>query len=362
MKAIIALEDGTVFHGRSFTGGGEARGEIVFNTGMTGYQELITDPSYKGQIVTMTYPLIGNYGVNPHDVESGAIQVEAFVMREYEDDYSNWRATASLKNYLVKNKILGIDQVDTRAITRHIRLVGAMKAFVSTEVADIAALIKKAQQTPSLSDQNLVKQVTCPAPYVWQDPEGQATSDGFKVAVLDCGLKINQLRLLSNRGCKCHVFPCWATADEILAAKPDGFFISNGPGDPSILTDIVATVKALLDKLPIFGICLGHQILGQAFGGRTYKLKFGHRGENQPVKNLDTGKVEITSQNHGYAVDAESLPSDVKVTHINLNDNTVEGMRHLKLPVFSVQHHPENAPGPHDAEYLFDLFIKAMKK
>lgn len=362
MKAIIALEDGTVFHGRSFTGEGEARGEIVFNTGMTGYQELITDPSYKGQIVTMTYPLIGNYGVNAHDVESGAIQVEAFVMREYEDDYSNWRATASLKDYLVKNKILGIDQVDTRAITRHIRLVGAMKAFISTEEADIAALVKKAQQTPSLSDRNLVKQVTCPAPYVWQDPEGQAPSDGFKVAVLDCGLKINQLRLLSKRGCKCHVFPCWATADEILAAKPDGFFISNGPGDPAILIEIVATVKQLLDKLPVFGICLGHQILGQAFGGRTYKLKFGHRGENQPVKNLETGKVEITSQNHGYAVDAESLPSDVKVTHINLNDNTVEGMRHLKLPVFSVQHHPENAPGPHDAEYLFGLFIEAMKK
>ncbi len=361
MKAIIALEDGTVFHGHSFTGSGEASGEIVFNTGMTGYQELITDPSYKGQIVTMTYPLIGNYGINAEDVESGAIQVEAFVMREYEDDYSNWRATATLKDYLLKNRILGIDQVDTRAITRHIRLAGAMKAYLSTDKTNIETLVRKARQIPSLSDRNLVKQVSCPAPYVWSDPD-QPGEAGFKVAVLDCGLKINQLRLLSKRGCKCHVFPCWTTADEILASNPDGFFISNGPGDPAILTDIVETVTKLLDKLPIFGICLGHQILGQAFGGKTYKLKFGHRGENQPVKNLETGKVEITSQNHGYAVDPESLPPEVKITHINLNDNTVEGMRHLNLPVFSVQHHPENAPGPHDSEYLFDLFIEAMKK
>jgi carbamoyl-phosphate synthase small subunit len=373
MKALIALEDGRIFEGRSFTGPGESTGEIVFNTSMTGYQEILTDPSYKGQMVTMTYPLIGNYGATPEDDESLGVHVEGFVVREYQQEYSNWRAREGLRDYLMRHRVLGLDEVDTRALTRHIRLAGAMKAVMSTEDPDPDSLVNKARKSPGLVGRDLVKEVTCPSAYVWnQDRSGAAASDpkaapdvrheafGYRVAVLDCGLKFNQLRLLSARKCECLVFPCHTSARELLALEPDGIFLSNGPGDPAALSGIVDTVRDLLGKRPIFGICLGHQVLAQALGGRTFKLKFGHRGGNQPVKDLETGKVEITSQNHGFSVDENSLPSDVEITHINLNDRTVEGIRHRHMPAFSVQYHPENAPGPHDAEYLFDRFVSMM--
>jgi carbamoyl-phosphate synthase small subunit len=373
MKALIALEDGRIFEGRSFTGPGESTGEIVFNTSMTGYQEILTDPSYKGQMVTMTYPLIGNYGATPEDDESLGVHVEGFVVREYQQEYSNWRAREGLRDYLMRHRVLGLDEVDTRALTRHIRLAGAMKAVMSTEDPDPDSLVNKARKSPGLVGRDLVKEVTCPSAYVWnQDRAGAAASDlkaapdlrreafGYRVAVLDCGLKFNQLRLLSARKCECLVFPCHTSARELLALEPDGIFLSNGPGDPAALSGIVDTVRDLLGKRPIFGICLGHQVLAQALGGRTFKLKFGHRGGNQPVKDLETGKVEITSQNHGFSVDENSLPSDVEITHINLNDRTVEGIRHRHMPAFSVQYHPENAPGPHDAEYLFDRFVSMM--
>lgn len=377
MKALIALEDGRTFEGRSFTGRGETAGEIVFNTSMTGYQEILTDPSYKGQIVTMTYPLIGNYGVNEEDLESGSIHVEGLVVREHEEAYSNWRASGSLADFLKKHDILGVDQVDTRALTRHIRLAGAMKAVISTDDTDPQSLIEKARRFPDLVGRDLVKEVTCPRSYAWtagkptldratvsaQGEERSAHAPAeYRVAVLDCGLKFNQLRLLEARGCECRIFPATAPLAEILACQPDGIFVSNGPGDPAALADVIETVRNLLSQRPLFGICLGHQLLSLALGGRTYKLKFGHRGGNQPVKDLETGRVEITAQNHGFAVDAESLPADVKVTHINLNDQTVEGIRHTRIPAFSVQYHPENAPGPHDAEYLFDRFVDLMEE
>jgi len=367
MKAVIAFEDGRTFEGESFTGPGEVAGEMVFNTGMTGYQEILTDPSYKGQMVTMTYPLIGNYGINAEDDESLRIHVSAFVVREYQDFYSNWRACRSLADYLRSQGILGIHKVDTRAITRHIRLAGAMKAVISTQDLSADSLIKKAKESPGLVGRDLVREVTVERPYGWgKGPEPldiaslPAKTERPRVAVLDCGLKFNQLRLLTQKGCECVVFPCFASADEILSCNPDGIFLSNGPGDPAALTGIVKNVRSLIGKLPIFGICLGNQILGQAVGGRTYKLKFGHRGANQPVKDLQTGRIEITSQNHGFAVDADSLPADAEVTHINLNDGTVEGFRLKSEPVFCVQYHPENAPGPHDSEYLFDRFIGLM--
>ncbi len=375
MKALIALEDGRIFEGRSFTGPGEVSGELVFNTSMTGYQEILTDPSYKGQIVTMTYPLIGNYGVTPEDEESLGIHLSAFVVREYEEDYSNWRATGDLGSYLRKHGILGVEQVDTRAITRHIRLAGAMKAVISTEDLDEASLVKKAKDSPGLVDADLATLVTCQKPYVWErgkileleeiSPDRlskleSAQQAAFRIAIIDCGLKFNQLRLFSQRGCQCVVFPATVQADQLLACKPDGIFISNGPGDPAAVHHVIETVKRLLGKRPIFGICLGHQILSLALGAKTYKLKFGHRGGNQPVKDLSTGKIEITAQNHGFAVDEASLPPSVEVTHINLNDNTVEGISHKDMPAFSVQYHPENAPGPHDSEYLFDRFVKLM--
>jgi len=375
MRALIALEDGRIFEGRSFTRSGEAAGEIVFNTSMTGYQEVLTDPSYKGQIVTMTYPLIGNYGVNPEDDESARVRVEGFVVREYEDAFSNWRACESLGDCLSRHGVLGIEDVDTRALTRHIRRAGAMKAVMSTVDLDPGSLVEKARGYPGLVGRDLVQEVSSPFAYAWRDgrplPAGPAGirgdawdfgagHEGYRVAVLDCGLKYNQLRLLSQRKCRCLVFPHTATAAEILALGPDGVFLSNGPGDPAALGRVISTVRELLGRRPIFGICLGHQLLGLALGGRTYKLKFGHRGSNQPVKDLVTGKVEITSQNHGFAVDPGSLPPEVEITHINLNDQTVEGMRHRTIPAFSVQYHPENAPGPHDAEYLFDRFSSLM--
>jgi carbamoyl-phosphate synthase small subunit len=369
MKAIIALEDGTIFEGRSFTGPGETSGEIVFNTGMSGYQEVLTDPSYKGQIVTMTYPLIGNYGVNPEDMESDKIQVEAFLIKEYCDVPSNFRSTGTLAEFLKKHNILGIEGFDTRALTRHIRTAGALKGVISTEDLDPESLVAKAKGSAGLVGRDLVREVTCSEPYGWKENKPtpgssfSSTTEGkHKVVCYDFGLKYNMLRLLTERGCSVQVVPATTSADEVLAMNPDGIFLSNGPGDPAGVPGVVENLQALLGKKPIFGICLGHQMLGLAYGGDTFKLKFGHRGANQPVKDLTTGKIEITSQNHGFCVNAESLPpEEVEVTHINLNDNSVEGIRHKKHPVFSVQYHPENAPGPHDSVYLFDRFVEMMK-
>ena len=369
MKACIALEDGTVFTGVSFTGRGETSGEMVFNTGMSGYQELLSDPSYKGQIVTMTYPLIGNYGVNDEDMESDRVQVEAFIVREYCPFPSNFRSTGTLAELLQKYGVLGIEGVDTRALTRHIRTVGALRGVVSTEDQDHASLVAKAKKSPGLVGRDLAREVTCKEPYVWtaQGPRPGTAFAGaapgrYRVVAIDYGLKYNQLRLLAERGCQIQVVPCATDADTILGLNPDGVFLSNGPGDPAGIPGVIETIRALLGKKPIFGICLGNQLLGLAYGGKTYKLKFGHRGINQPVKDLTTGKVEITSQNHGFCLDMDSLdPAEVELTHINLNDNSVEGIRHRRFPAFSVQYHPENAPGPHDAIYLFDRFIDAMK-
>ncbi|MDD5759278.1 MAG: glutamine-hydrolyzing carbamoyl-phosphate synthase small subunit [Desulfobulbaceae bacterium] len=370
MKALIALEDGRTFTGRSFTGPGEAIGEIVFNTGMSGYQEVLTDPSYKGQIVTMTYPLIGNYGVNEEDMESTSIHPGAFLVKEYNAVPSNFRSQGTLADFLRNHQVLGVEGFDTRALTKHIRQRGALKGIVSTLDLDKASLIQKAKSWSGLVGHDMVSQVTCRAPYGWA-AQGVAPGSNFttamsgqyKVIAFDFGLKFNQLRLLSERGCQVQVVPAQTSADEILSMNPDGIFLSNGPGDPAGVPGVVETIQSLLGKKPIFGICLGHQILGLAYGGSTYKLKFGHRGSNQPVKDLLTGKVEITAQNHGFCVDMKSLdPNDVELTHINLNDNSVEGMRHKKYAAFSVQYHPENAPGPHDSIYLFDRFIEMMKK
>lgn len=356
MKALIVLEDGRVFEGVSFAATGERFGEVVFNTSLTGYQEILTDPSYKGQIVTMTYPLIGNYGVNPEDVEAKGPFVEGFVVREASRIVSNWRATKTLGQYLKENNIIGIEGVDTRALTRHIRLQGAMKAVISTADLNIKSLVKKAKASPGLIGRDMVKEVTSDKPVQWSK-EGK-----YKVIVLDCGVKYNILRILADLGCDVVVVPAKTTAEEILEQKPKGLLLSNGPGDPAAVPYVVETVKKLLGKLPIFGICLGHQMLGQALGGATYKLKFGHHGGNHPVKDLKTGKISITVQNHGFCVDIDSLnKEDIEITHINLNDNTLEGIRHKKLPIFSVQFHPESSPGPHDAQYLFGEFIEMIK-
>ena len=334
-------------------------GEVVFNTSMTGYQEVLTDPSYKGQIVTMTYPLIGNYGVNSEDIESEKIQVEGFVVREYEPVPSNWRSEQALADYLDNQGIIGIEGVDTRALTRHIRLAGAMRGVISTRDLDPDSLVEKARASQGLVGRDLVKEVTCHKPYEWpQDKEAR-----FKVVVLDCGVKYHICRSLAEKGCRVTVVPAHASAEEIRAINPDGILLSNGPGDPEPITYAVNTIKSLMPQYPIFGICLGHQLLGLAFGGKTYKLKFGHRGANHPVKNLLTGKVEITAQNHGFCVDIESIKDpEIEITHINLNDHTLEGMRHRTLPIFSVQYHPEASPGPHDASYLFDQFISLIEK
>ncbi|MDO8662154.1 MAG: glutamine-hydrolyzing carbamoyl-phosphate synthase small subunit [Candidatus Omnitrophota bacterium] len=357
MNAILALEDGTIFQGRSFGAQGERSGEVVFNTSMSGYQEVITDPSYKGQIVAMTYPLIGNYGVNSEDVESCKPFIEGFVVKECSKIASNWRAQQPLAEYLKANNIPGIEGVDTRRLTLHIRQKGAMKAVLSTLDLDVQSLVKKAQGSPGLVGRDLVKEVICDKPYEWNE-KGK-----FKVVAMDCGIKLNMLRILERKGCQVVVVPATASSSQILQMKPDGLLLSNGPGDPAALPYIVNTLKELLNKLPIFGICLGHQMLGQAFGGKTYKLKFGHHGANQPVKDLKTGKVSITVQNHGFCVDMDSLnKKEIELTHINLNDHTSEGLRHKKLPIFSVQFHPESSAGPHDAEYLFDQFIELIKK
>ena len=357
MNAILALEDGTIFKGASFGANGESFGEVVFNTSMAGYQEILTDPSYKGQIVTMTYPLIGNYGVNEEDAESSRPHLEGFVVKEASKISSNWRAKKTLGEYLKENNIIGIEGIDTRALTLHIRELGAMKAVLSTVDSDESSLLKKAKASRGLLGVDLIKEVTCASSYEWNN-KGK-----YKIIALDCGIKFNMLRLLEKYGCKVLVMPAKTSSSEILERKPDGLLLSNGPGDPAALGYLVKTVKDLLEKIPIFGICLGHQVLGQAFGGRTYKLKFGHHGANQPVKDLSTGKVAITAQNHGFCVDINSLNrKDVEITHINLNDSTLEGMRHKKLPIFSVQFHPEAAAGPHDSEYLFPEFIKMMER
>jgi len=357
MDALLALEDGRIFKGSSFGAEGERAGEVVFNTSMAGYQEILTDPSYKGQIVTMTYPLIGNYGVNEEDVESRKPFVEGFVVKEYSKIASNWRSKKSLGDYLKENGIVAIEGVDTRSLTLHIRQAGEMKAVLSTIDTDAGNLINKAKASQGLVGIDLVKEVVSPKTYEWND-KGR-----FKVVVLDCGVKFNILRELAKNDCKVTVVPAKTKAKDILSLKPDGVLLSNGPGDPAALPYIVKTVEELIGKIPIFGICLGHQMLGQAFGGKTYKLKFGHHGGNQPVKDLRTGKVAISVQNHGFCVDIDTLnKKDVAITYINLNDKTLEGMEHKKLPIFSVQFHPEAAPGPKDAEYLFEKFVELMKK
>jgi len=359
MEAILALEDGKIFRGQSFGAAGERAGEVVFNTSMSGYQEIITDPSYKGQIVAMTYPLIGNYGVNQEDVESCRPFVEGFVVKEDSKLASNWRKEKSLSEYLKQNNILGVEGIDTRALTLHIRQAGAMKAVLSTQDLDERSLVQKAKDSLGLIGIDLVKEVTSKKQYTWP----KAEHSGYKVVVLDCGVKYNILRELLKNGCRVIVVPADTNALEILQMKPQGVLLSNGPGDPAALKYVVETTRALMGKVPLFGICLGHQILGLALGGVTYKLKFGHHGANHPVKDLKTGRVSITVQNHGFCVDISSLnKKDIQITHINLNDQTLEGMRHKRLPIFSVQFHPEASPGPHDAKYLFKEFIEMMKK
>jgi len=361
MEAILALEDGRIFRGKSFGATGETYGEIVFNTSMTGYQEILTDPSYKGQIVAMTYPLIGNYGVNKDDVESRQPFLEGFVVKECSKLASSWRAEKSLGDYLKENNILGIEGVDTRALTLHIREAGAMKTVLSTQDLDEKRLIQAAKDSCGLMGLDLVKDVATKKKYIW--PEAKQSQYKHKVVVLDCGVKYNTLRELLKNGCQVIVVPANTGADEILEMNPDGVLLSNGPGDPAAVDYVIKTTRKLIGRVPIFGICLGHQMLGLAFGGKAYKLKFGHHGGNHPVKDLKSGKVSITVQNHGFCVDVDSLnKKDIEITHLNLNDQTLEGMRHKKLPIFSVQFHPEASPGPQDAEYLFGEFIRMMGK
>jgi carbamoyl-phosphate synthase small subunit len=380
MRAILALEDGRIFEGESFGAAGTRVGEVCFNTSMTGYQEVLTDPSYRGQIVAMTYPLIGNYGTNALDQESREPHVRGFVIEELSEIPSSWRSELSLEDYLRRWEIPGVQGIDTRALTRHLRERGAMKACLTSEALSEKEAVSQAIEGEGVIGMDYVREVSTPASYQW-DPDDQlstawSVASGnadevirqalppmrYRVVAYDYGIKENILRRLRQNGFGITVVPARTTADEVLALKPDGVFLSNGPGDPSVLNYAHESLRGLIGKTPIFGICLGHQVLGFAVGGKTFKLKFGHRGGNQPVKDLRTGKVAITSQNHGFAVDADSLPKEMEVTHINLNDGTVEGMRHRELPVFSVQYHPEAAPGPHDAGYFFSQFAELIEK
>ncbi|MCY4546529.1 MAG: glutamine-hydrolyzing carbamoyl-phosphate synthase small subunit [Gemmatimonadetes bacterium] len=378
MEAWLALEDGTVYEGESFGATGEEVGEVVFNTSMIGYQEVLTDPSYKGQIVTMTYPLIGNYGVNPGDLESLHPHVEGFVVREYQRNPSNWRSTESLDKFLDGHGVVGISGIDTRALTRRLRVEGVMRGVICSGSAAPDSLVSKARTAHSMVGMDLVREVTTDRPYRWEGdhriytdpPDGEpdkiwndfdAPGD-YRVVVMDYGVKHNILRNLARRGCQVLVLPADYTAEQVLRLNPDGIMLSNGPGDPGAVQYAIEELKVLIGQKPIFGICIGHQLLGMALGGERFKLKFGHRGANQPVRQCESGRVEITAQNHGFAIDAATLDeSEVELTHINLNDRTLEGLRHRRYPVFSVQYHPEASPGPHDADYLFDRFIASMQ-
>lgn len=370
MKAWLALEDGFVLEGQSFTGAGETGGEAIFNTGMTGYQEILTDPSYAGQMVCMTYPLIGNYGITREDMESGKVHVEALIVKECCKVPSNWRAECSLPEYLKANGVMGIEGIDTRALTRHLRLNGAMRGIISTEVSDPAELVARAKAIPSMEGQNLVTRVAPNQPYRWIDNAPQTvdlsnkdviwSGCGPRVVVFDFGIKWNIVRLLVAQDFDVLVVPPTFTAAEVDAIAPDAIFLSNGPGDPATLQEEIATIAILADKYPLAGICLGHQLLGHALGGKTHKLKFGHHGCNHPVKDLTTGRIEVSSQNHGFCVDIDSL-EDIEVTHINLNDNTLEGFAHKSKPIIAVQHHPEASPGPNDSRYFFARFREMVR-
>ncbi|MRR16724.1 MAG: carbamoyl-phosphate synthase small subunit [Deltaproteobacteria bacterium] len=367
LQTLRVLEDGSVFDGFAFAGAGETLGEVVFNTGMTGYQEVITDPSYKGQIVTMTYPLIGNYGINDDDMESSKIHLEGFIVKEYQGNPSNWRMKKTLKSFLEDNGKIGLEGIDTRALTRRLRLSGAMKGIISTETKNVDELLAKVRDYPGLVGRDLVREVSCLRPYLWKNG---APSSGkiprkkpikkLRVVAVDCGVKYNILRLLEKNGCEVVVVPATTPGAEIMSYQPDGVLLSNGPGDPAALPYIVDAAQTVMGQIPVFGICLGHQIIGQAIGGWTSKLKFGHHGINQPVKNLETGRIEITSQNHGFVVVPESIESKADKSFTNLNDATSEGM--TLSEIMSVQYHPEAAPGPHDTEYLFSQFVEIMKK
>ncbi len=367
-QALLALADGRVFRGESLGAEGETAGEVVFNTAMTGYQEIMTDPSYKGQIVVMTYPLIGNYGINDEDHESRRPWVEGFVVKEASPTPSSWRGQRTLDDYMKEHGIVGIQGIDTRALTRHLRDHGAQEGVISTEELDPARLVQEAKAAPGLVGRDLVREVTVSASHGWEEATWdrvrgyrEPPAARFKVLAFDSGIKQNILRQLASVGCDVTVVPAGTPAPAVLEQKTDGVFLSNGPGDPEGVPYLIETVRGLLGKAPIFGICLGHQIIGLAAGGRTYKLKFGHHGANHPVKDLATGKVEITAQNHGFAVDPESVKRHgLEMSHVNLNDGTCEGLRHRELPVFSVQYHPEASPGPHDANYLFQRFVDLM--
>ena len=358
-KAILVLEDGRTFRGESFGAGGETFGEMVFNTSMSGYQEILTDPSYAGQIVCMTYPLIGNYGVNEEDSESRRPWVEGFVVREASRVASNWRSTETLDSYLKRYKIVGIERLDTRALVRHIRSKGAMRGAISSIDLDEKSLLERVLSSPEMQNRELASQVTTDESFEYES----SGDEKFHVVCFDFGVKTNSLREFANLNCRLTVIPSDTSAEAVLKMKPDGIFLSNGPGDPSAMKTVVEEIRQLAESnVPMFGICLGHQVLAQSFGGETYKLLFGHRGGNQPIKDLASGKIEIAAHNHGFAVDAKSLPAEIEITHVNLNDETVAGIKHKTLPIFSVQYHPESAPGPHDSEYLFRRFIELMKE
>lgn len=371
MKAILALEDGTWFEGESFTGPGETGGEAIFNTGMTGYQEVLTDPSYTGQMVCMTYPHVGNYGINPDDIESAHIRVAGFIVKECCKEPSNWRSTMTLPEYLTSQGVTGIEGIDTRALTRHLRLHGAMRGYISTDVSDPQRVVGLAKGLPSMEGLGLADRVCCDAPFTWSGTAMEPAKivdgtyawpgTGPRLVVFDMGIKWNILRLLTAQGFDMLVVPYTTTAEQVRKLGPDAVFLSPGPGDPAALTDLVHTTSLLVNEYPLAGICLGHQLLGLALGGRTFKLKFGHHGLNHPVKDLQTGRIEISSQNHGFCVDIESL-SDVELTHVNLNDNTLEGFAHKKKPVIAIQYHPEAAPGPHDSRYFFSRFRNLVRK